>query len=278
MNKPKLNTASLWDWVKAICTLLLVGVVSYKIYVTPMNLTVDFPTLLSLLLALFSVALAALFYFKATDTSNTFYDNTYNFTKDIAQLLVKIESGFGERLRHLDEGYSSMRDYMQKLPSSDGSAVKQKIEVEKEEIKKVAEERNKMIRELVDRSQLHGSQKQEFLDKLKEKESELEAAQMEIAKMKRRMAIERMKSRRIFESDESDSGLVDYTKERVIPKMDPSQFSRPSRYIMRAFDEIKNELPDGYLEDLEQRGYLDPDGDLSRSGVRFLRGLESELE
>lgn len=103
----------LWEWVKAISTLVIVGVLSYKVYLTPIDLTVDFATLLSLLLALFSVALAALFYFKATETSNTFYDNTYNFTKDIAQLLVKIESGFGEKLRNLDEGYTSMRDSLQ---------------------------------------------------------------------------------------------------------------------------------------------------------------------
>ena len=59
---------SLWEWVKAISTLVIVGVGSYKVYLTPIDLTVDFPTLLSLLLALFSVALAALFYFKATET------------------------------------------------------------------------------------------------------------------------------------------------------------------------------------------------------------------
>lgn len=96
------NKNGLWDWVKAISTLVTVGIIAYKIYLTPIELTVDFPTLLSLLLALFSVGLAALFYFKATETSNTFYDNTYNFTKDIAQLLVKMESGFGERLRNLE--------------------------------------------------------------------------------------------------------------------------------------------------------------------------------
>jgi len=108
-NKVTNDGSTLLDWVKAISTIVVVGVISYKIYLTPISLTVDFPTLLSLLLALFSVGLAALFYFKATETSNTFYDNTYNFTKDIAQLLIKIESGFGEKLRNLDEGYAAMR-------------------------------------------------------------------------------------------------------------------------------------------------------------------------
>ena len=89
--KPK---AGLWDWVKAISALILVALLAYKVYSTPITLDIDFPTLLSLLLALFSVALSALFYFKATETSNAFYDNTYKFTRDIAQLLVKIESHY----------------------------------------------------------------------------------------------------------------------------------------------------------------------------------------
>jgi len=279
MDKLKISTAGLWDWVKAFCTLALVGVVSYKIYITPMNLTVDFPTLLSLLLALFSVALAALFYFKATDTSNTFYDNTYNFTKEIAQLLVKIESGFGERLRHLDEGYSSMRDYMQNLPGSpDGKATKLKIEEEKEEIKKVAEERNQMIRELVDKSQLHGAEKQAFLDKLKEKEGELDAAQQEISKMKRRVAMERMRSKRSNTQDGRNSGFNEFTRRRVISSIEPALLKRSPRLVIKAFSDIKSSLPEGYLEDLEQRGYLDSDMDLTSEGVRYLRGLAIELK
>lgn len=64
------KTVSLWEVVKAVCSLILVSVISVKIYQTPLEFKVDFPTLLSLLLAMFSVALAALFYFKATDTSN----------------------------------------------------------------------------------------------------------------------------------------------------------------------------------------------------------------
>lgn len=133
------NKNGLWDWVKAISTLVTVGIIAYKIYLTPIELTVDFPTFLSLLLALFSVGLAALFYFKATETSNTFYDNTYNFTKDIAQLLVKMESGFGERLRNLDEGYTPMRDSLQhynEKPSEKVEETKKKIQTKKRRWKK----------------------------------------------------------------------------------------------------------------------------------------------
>lgn len=45
---------------------------SYKLVITPFNFQFDFSNLLSLILALFSIALSALFYFKATETSNIF--------------------------------------------------------------------------------------------------------------------------------------------------------------------------------------------------------------
>jgi len=278
MDKNNVKKADLWAWVKAITILLIVGVVSFKIYKTPIELTVDFPTLLSLLLALFSVGLAALFYFKATETSNTFYDNTYNFTRDIAQLLVKIESGFGERLRHLDEGYSSMRDYIQKLPNQEGKEVKKRIEEEKGEIQKVAEERNQMIRHLVERSHMHENEKKEFLEKLEEKEKELSEAQKELNKMRRRLMVERV-SRRVNteESEAIESGFKDYTKHQVVAKIGPDRLDRPARLIAREFDRIKDELPEGYLEDLESRGYLDSDRDLTTDGARFLRMLAREF-
>ena len=104
------------SWVKSIIAIIVTTVLCYKVYETPITLQFDFPAFLSLLLALFSVALAALFYFKATDTSNAFYDNTYKFSQDVAGLLAKIESGFGERLRHLDETYKGCLLYTSPSP------------------------------------------------------------------------------------------------------------------------------------------------------------------
>ena len=279
MDKLKISTAGLWEWVKAICVLALVGVVSYKVYITPMNLTVDFPTLLSLLLALFSVALAALFYFKATETSNTFYDNTYNFTKDIAQLLVKIESGFGERLRNLDEGYSSMRDYLQKMPGESGvDKAKQRIEEEQEEINKVSEERNKLVMQLVEKAQLHGEEKEKFIRQLKEKENELEEAQKEAARLNKRLFMERIKKRNATKNSLSDEdGFVHFTKNKVVEKIGVEKIlGTSSANIRRQFSRLVGGLPRGYIRDLESRGFIDDSATLNSEGVRFLQSLAEE--
>lgn len=277
MEPPK--SQNIWEWVKAISSLIFVGVISYKIYLTPINLSVDFPTLLSLLLALFSVGLAALFYFKATETSNTFYDNTYNFTKDIAQLLVKIESGFGEKLRHLDEGYSSMRDYIQQLPKGDDDNVREKIEEEKEEIKKVVEERNELIRTLLEKSQLHDEEKQDFLQKLQSKESELEEAQKEMAKMRRKQIVDRVRTRKLIgENADQEYGFRQYTHQMVVMPIGIEVIKRGSLRTVRGFNKIRHELPNAYLDDLEERGYVDENKNLTPEGIQFLKELVSDFE
>lgn len=274
-NSKKVEKATLWDWVKAICTLVAVGVICYKVYLTPIELTVDFPTLLSLLLALFSVGLAALFYFKATETSNTFYDNTYNFTKDIAQLLSKIESGFGEKLRNLDEGYSSVRDYIQNSSSSskDIDETKQKIEGEKQEIEKAMEERNKIVRQLLEQSQLQEEEKEAIAQQLAEKEQELEASQKELSRMNKKLFIERMRKR---EEREIDSGMAEYTKDFIIRELDPDLVVKlpPSR-IRRMIDDILNKAPHQYIEDLERHGFFD--NGINNEGINFIRRLAKQL-
>jgi flagellar biosynthesis GTPase FlhF len=266
---PELN---LWEWVKAICSVAIVGVVLYKIYITPFNITVDFPTLLSLLLALFSVALASLFYFKATETSNTFYDNTYNFTKDIAQILVKIESGFGERLKHLDEGYTSMRDHLQRpqkaVSDLEAEGTKQRIREEKKEIEKVISERNQIISDLVEKSEMQAQQKEEIIRQLYEKEAELSHAQSELEKMNRRLVIEKMKINRAKRTPDA-AGLAVFTRRRVISLLgEENVLSADKDTIKSAFDEIAKNLPRGYLEDMENQGYFDHG--LTDEGYQFL--------
>lgn len=270
----------IWDWVKAVCAVAVTVVVCIKIYTTPTTVTLDFPTLLSLLLALFSVALSALFYFKATETSNAFYDNTYKFTKDIAELLVKIESGFGERLRHLDEGYSSMRNYLQGFGGKHGGDVektKEKLESEQQEIEKVRAERNRIVQQLIEKSQLHQAEKDQIARQLQAKEQELVHSQEEIAKLNRRLTVDRVLRRKpIAEEVDTDSPFAQYTFERVVRKIGSERVAEaPSSYLRTKFDDLANDLPRGYIDDLERRGLFD--NGLTLAGVRFLKAVAEKF-
>ncbi|MBM9606753.1 hypothetical protein [Desulfopila inferna] len=268
-----------WGAVKSFAVIVLIGVVAYKIIVTPFNLTFDFPSLLSLLLALFSVGLAALFYFKASETSNTFYDNTYKFTRDIAQLLAKIESGFGEKLRHLDEGYSSMRDYMQSYPNNSIARDKESIEKEEEIIDKAEEERKKLIEQLMERAQLQHEERNVFLEKLSEKEEELEKAHEDVALLKRRIRRERARETSTKRGSLlNENGFVLFLESRIVNAIGPKVFIKgPPSKIRQAFREILNELPEEFLQDYESTGHIDENMELTIDGIHFLRDLAKKI-
>ena len=98
--------------------LLFSLVVSYKMLngSIPFDMSrFSFSDLLSMVIALFSIALSLIFYNKATETSNTFYNNTYNFTSHVSEVLGKIEAGFSERLRHIDESYTRLGDRFDRM-------------------------------------------------------------------------------------------------------------------------------------------------------------------
>ncbi len=106
------------DWFKIIVAILaasLVGLTFWKVINADFNFKFNFNDFLSLILALFSIWLSVAFYFKATDQSDQFYQNSLTLTKDLSVILGKIESRFGENLRHLEEGNLRLQDKLDSI-------------------------------------------------------------------------------------------------------------------------------------------------------------------
>ena len=109
------------SWIKVYVIFIFSSLITWKLAISKINLDLsdfNFTDLLSLLMALFAISLSVAFYFKAEETSNKFYHNSYEFTKEISEILGRIEAGFGEQLRHLDQGYTGLRDKVDGIPSS----------------------------------------------------------------------------------------------------------------------------------------------------------------
>lgn len=144
---------SLFSWFKFIVGLLFSILIVYKLAISDLSFDFSkfyFNALLSLLLAIFAIGLSVAFYFKATDTSNLFYDNTYKFTKEISEISGRIEAGFGERLRHLDEGYSGLVNKFDKGHREQNiKETKEESEKEKQKLKSEIEERNKILNRFI---------------------------------------------------------------------------------------------------------------------------------
>lgn len=266
-----------WELAKSICLYAATFVVGSKVIFSPFSISLDATTLISLLLALFAIWLSALFYFKATEASNAFYDNTYKFTRDVAQLLAKMESGFGERLKNLDEGYASMRNYFQsdqRAGSKDKiEEAEQKLDEEKEELRKTIEARNKIVRDLIESSHLQSEEKISISEKLKEKESELEGARKEISRLNDEILLGRVRSREGRSSGlRREGGFRSYTIEKVVDVIGRDLISEESpRSIRKKFEMIEPDLAKLYISDLADRGFY-ADG-LTAEGVEYLRML-----
>ncbi len=152
----------------------------------------DFSDLLSLILAIFSISLAVVFYFKATDTSNLFYDNTYKFTKDISEILGRIEAGFGERLKHIDEGYSGLINKFDKGTGPDlekkVEEVKTEFEKEKQKLEREVKEKQQILENALKKAKIEESERLRIIDQLNKKEIEIENQTRELHFLKNQLS------------------------------------------------------------------------------------------
>lgn len=262
----------LWNCVKALSTLALVAVTVFKIYETPVDMTLDFPTMLSILLAFFSVGLSTLFYFKATETSNAFHKDAQQFNRDMGQVLAKIESGFGERLRSLDEGYSHVRD---QLASREQfiAQTREDIEVGEKEWRATKAQKDEIISGLIEKANLQDEERNSILRKLEEKDQQLDVFQAQMndlqqqlydAKSERKMALL------------NPRWLARYTYQNVVKVMG-EEFVRDASpdKIARQFDRIEARLDSTYINALSDRGWFD--SGLTVSGANYIKQVQDDL-
>jgi len=165
----------LWIIFKFISGITILLIIAYKIIVQNFSITIsnlDYNILLSYFLAFFSIILSMLFYFKSNDSSNKFYDNTYKFTKDISNILGRIEAGFGEKLQNLDKGYSGILNKIEKTPTNADDIEETKTDKKEVELSLHNEikERNKIIQDLIEQTQLEQQEKEEIKNALYDKE------------------------------------------------------------------------------------------------------------
>lgn len=272
---------NLWTWFKFIVGILVTLLLVYKLAVSNLSFDFskfDFNALLALLLSLFAIGLSVAFYFKATDTSNLFYDNTYKFTKEISEILGRIEAGFGERLRHLDEGYSGLINRFD-IGSNEQNIrdTKEEIEKEKQKLKQDVEERNQILNSLIEKAQLEQEEKEAIRKQLKEKE-------IEISKQNRELNF--LRNRLHHDTDLNEIELIklppsvirtltDFVKRNnltreLFQKYPMSVLSRKNKFNI---DELSKEE----LVRLLNMRIIHEDGTLTINGIRTLIGLIDKI-
>lgn len=277
----KLQNVTLWSFVQAICTVLFVFFILLKFYSS--TFTVDFSTLLSIVLAIFSIWLSATFYFKATETSNRFYENTYSHSKDIATLLVKIESGFGEKLENLRDNYSSidsrMNGYMKNPIEKERENIKSEMTEATEEIEKIKSSKDEIINSLILKTNLAEKDKGDIKLKLQEKEEALKNANNKINLLENNLnKIDKKikKSKNIVfhgPSERVETYLLSDVKREIlninnVESLDDLNYNQIQNSLLKIIE--KKELHPAFLMEAVEYEYIDLNKGLTPKGYSIL--------
>jgi hypothetical protein len=150
--------------IVSVLTISIIGIIAYLILTQKICLEIDFPYFLSLVVAFFSLCLSIAFYFKASETSNKFYDNTYKFTKDISEKIGRMDERFGERLTHIDQDINRHLDIDKNVIDQ----TEKEIKKEKKEVSDISNSREALFDELLKKKDVSEDEKKEIIRKINE--------------------------------------------------------------------------------------------------------------
>ena len=261
------------SWLKVFVIGGFSALIAWKLLSAPIAFNLSdfkFTDLLNLLLAFFAIALSVAFYFKATDTSNQFYDNTYKFTKEFSEILGRIEAGFGERLKHLDEGYTGLRDRFDEIPFDAQKAGKE-IKEEEKEIKKKEEERNQLLENLAVRAKLQEEEKRALFDQLKSKDDELSHARRELVMLQNKLTEAQYRESLI---ENLPKEIVVFFRNYFVARLGSEYTHKASPTTLRKmFLEAKLGMPAEIFQRFKKYGLANEEGDLTSRGIELTREL-----
>lgn len=146
---------------KVIVILLFTIVFAIKIYKIDFSIIqADIITILSFLVSFFAIGLSVIFYFKADETNNRFYHQTYIFIKETSTLLGRIEATFGTKL----DGIKS--DFDKYWNGRDYSKEKEEEKKAEEKLKNDLESSKNRISELLAKIKANEKDKNELINEI----------------------------------------------------------------------------------------------------------------
>lgn len=274
---------SLWEIFKFIVGILFSILIIYKLAVSDLTFDFgkfDFNALLALLLSLFAIGLSVTFYFKATDTSNLFYDNTYKFTKDISTILGRIEAGFGEKLQNLDKGYSGLLNKMEKSTTNPQDLEDTKIDKKEVEqtLQNEIKERNSIIQNLIEKTQLEQQEKEEVKKLLYDKEKTILKLEREFRILQSRFE----QQKNLVITKDIPDRLLSFLKNNLMRlNANVNEFNRDKaqEFISQFVPTMENErLKDKLFFDLVESRMIREDGMLTNRGYTVIKNLIKDFE
>lgn len=213
--------------VGGIGAVMFIGLLCYRLVKTDFS----FDSILSTLLAFFSIFISIFFYFKADETSTNFYKSSYDIMRDVAVTLGKIEERFGEKLNSLNEKISHLDNV-----SSEKS----------EEIQEQKDDKDKIINELMDKANLDEEAKKKYRRQLEENEYQ----------------IEKLKKEQFRTQREADRLRQKMELMEPVDRWEPN-----NKVLMSLLEGDKSNLSVMDVRRLIRLGYIDNDGNINKNRI-----------
>lgn len=258
-----------WPRSRDISIFLLMIVGAYRLAVSKVEIDLSgfsFTDILSMVLAIFAIALSAAFYFKADESSKTFYDNSLKFTSHMSETLGRIEERFGESLKNIHEGQSGLSRKFDNFPFDLKEAREGKQREEDAVVAREAEYKQELD-ELMQRAQLADDEKDQLRERLASIAKELDVSKSELARYKSTIQV----ANSIFDmSDELFSWVVGFVQANY-HKVD---IDKPLSSIARKFNQAIEHglIPQPMLAEALSIGMIQ-DGRLTLDGARQIRSF-----
>lgn len=246
-------------WIRGI---LKVGIIvvplstlCYKFATASIKIEFDFSDFLSLILALFSIWLSAEFYFKAAETSNSFYDRVLDFTKESSVIMGRIESGLGERINNVVTRLDRMSPQVIEEK-------KEELELTNVEIEKIKQEKDLIIKDLMGRLQMETEEKEELISKLTNLEEQLVSSTIKQSIIQNQLSNEEF---RLSRKDRMLLGAIAHKIGLTVILTGETQ------ELCERFKEVVRNLSNDELANLERIGIMNHHTDLTAIGLDLLK-------
>ncbi len=175
----------------------------------------------------------------------------------MSTILGRIEAGFGERLKRIDEGYNKLEGYY--IKSRPEEINEQQIQISQQEVKKVEEEKDKIIQGLLQKTKLQTVEKKRIVKSLKIKDEELEKTKRELIVLQED-----------FDMSGIESQVLDWFLRHVVDENKILRHTKTNSVFRKEFNNISSSLNPNWIEDLKRLGWLNSKEQLTLNGVRNL--------
>lgn len=240
-------------FVVVVITLVISSVIFFRLIIENDALNIDIATILTTLLAFFSIYLSATFYFKTTEQSNNFYDRSYSHTKDIAESLSNMRGEFGKSLDLIEKNSDAMNQRFDNMPW-------EQISEKRKEIEDVEKQRDDSLKRILEEAGVEQSKQSEYMRKLNEQEKHISHLNNEINKLRPPKNIQ---EKYIM------SCLLDFIYEVGANKI----IEADANYLIEMFHKTKRDLSLDDLKILIENNIIDSSENLTNKGILFIKDI-----